>query len=82
MLARVFERRRRPAARGNNTEHIAISQVQLRVLALTEPVSRRHDLVEHGLQPLPARDGPQHLSDRASLLAQSLKITNQPLHTR
>jgi hypothetical protein len=52
------------------------------VLALTEPVSRRHDLVEHGLQPLPARDGPQHLSDRASLLAQSLKITNQPFHTR
>jgi hypothetical protein len=62
-------------------EDISLSQVQLRVLALAKPLSRIHDLSEHWLQPFPARDSPQHISDRLPLLPQSLKLPNQPLDT-
>jgi hypothetical protein len=56
---------------GCYSEDVAISQVELGVLTVTQPLRRLDNLVHDGLKSLAARNGTEHLTDCLPLLARS-----------
>ena len=60
-------------------EDVALRQVELGVLAMTQASGRRDDRVEHGLEPFGARDRAEDLAHRPLLLAQVLVLPDELL---
>jgi hypothetical protein len=61
-------------------EEIALRQIELGVVAATEPPRGRDDLIEDGLQAFGTRDRSKNLADRAPLLAQVLVVPSEFLN--
>ena len=55
---------------------IAFRQIELRVLAATEPLRGLDDLVQYRLQTLRGRDRPKNVADRLLLLAKVLVVSS------
>ena len=58
---------------------IAFRQIELRVLAATEPLRGLDDLVQYRLQTLRGRDRPKNVADRLPLVAQVLIVSSELL---